>query len=94
MCNQQAFAMISSENRWVLVEVTLTDHKITISRSFHAICDAERWLVKLVRVGLRDSERKYLNDKTILPFELQPVGPIRIIDKRLAKRFELPTIFT
>jgi len=94
MSTERAFAALSNENRRVLVEVTLPDRELTISRSFAAICDAERWLAKLVSVGLRKTDCKYLINKTIVPFELQAMGPIRIIDKRVAKRFELPSIFS
>jgi hypothetical protein len=94
MPQEQAVAAISSDNRRVLVEVTLTDPELTISRSFHAICDAERWLAKLVGIGLSKTECKCLIDKTIVPFALPPLGPIRIVDKRLSKRFELPEIFS
>jgi hypothetical protein len=94
MRQQQAFATISSENGRVLVELGLPDCERTICRSFHAICDAERWLEKLVARGLMQSDCKYLLDKPNLPFALPPVGPIRIIDKRLTKRFALPAVFT
>lgn len=94
MREELACAAISSGNRRVIVEVTVTECALTISRSFAAICDAERWLAKLVSSGLSKADCKYLFDKKIVPFELQAVGPIRIIDKRITKRCELPTIFS
>lgn len=93
MRQQQAFATISSENGRVFVELRLPDDERTISRAFHAICDAERWLAKLVERGLTQSDCKYLRDKPDLPFALPPVGPIRIIDQRATKRFALPAVF-
>ena len=62
MRKEQAFATISSENKRVCVELSLLDCERTISRSFHAICDAERWLKKLVERGLQQSDCKYLFD--------------------------------
>jgi hypothetical protein len=94
MNKELTFATISSANQRILVEVTLPDPELTISRSFHAICDAERWLTKMAGVGLSKTDCKYLLDETIVPFELPPVGPIRIVDKRVSKRFELPTVFS
>jgi hypothetical protein len=93
MRKEQAFATISSENRRVCVELSLLDCERTISRSFRAICDAERWLKKLVERGLQQSDCKYLFDPPQVPFALPPVGPIRIIDKRVTKRFALPAVF-
>jgi hypothetical protein len=93
MRKEQAFATIRSENRRVLVELTLLDCDRRISRSFYTICDAERWLAKLVERGLNQSDCIYLLDKPKMSFELPPVGPIRIIDKRVTKRFALPAIF-
>lgn len=93
MRKEQAFATISSENKRVLVELSLLDCERTISRSFHAICDAERWLAKLVEGGVHQKDCKYLLDQPQVPFALPPVGPIRIIDKRVIRRFALPTIF-
>lgn len=93
MRKEQAFAIISSENKRVCVELSLLDCERTISRSFHAICDAERWLKKLVERGLQQSDWKYLLDPPQVPFALPPVGPIYIIDKRVTKRFALPAVF-
>lgn len=92
MRKELASATISSENKRVLVELSVVDCERTISRSFHAVCDAERWLAKLVERGLQQKDCKYLLDQPQVPFALPPVGPIRIIDKRMAKRFAFPTI--
>lgn len=86
-------AEISNADRRVVVAVTTPDGTSVFSRSFHAICDAERWLTKLARVGLQKRECKYLLEKDAVPFELAPLGPIQISDKRPAKRFQLPALF-
>jgi hypothetical protein len=86
-------AEISSADRRVVVAVMTHDGTSVFSRSFHAICDAERWLTKLARVGLKKREWKYLLEKDALPVELAPLGPIQILDKRASKRFQLPVLF-
>jgi hypothetical protein len=86
-------AEISNADGRVVVAVITPDGTSVFSRSFHVICDAERWLTKLARVGLRKRECKYLREKDALPFELAPLGPIQISDKRASKRFQLPVLF-
>ena len=86
-------AEISSSGGKVVVVVTTPDDATAFSRSFHAICDAERWLARLARAGLQKRECAYLLEKSILPFELGPLGPIQILDKRTSRRFQLPELF-
>jgi hypothetical protein len=86
-------AEISSSKGRVMVAVTTPDEESVFSRSFHAICDAERWLARLARVGPQKRECIYLLEKGISPFELGALGQIRISDKRTSRRFQLPKLF-
>jgi hypothetical protein len=86
-------AEILSVDRRVVVAVSTPDGTSVFSRSFHAICDAERWLARLARVGIQKSDYRYLLAKDISLLELRPLGPIQILDKRTFKRFQLPALF-
>lgn len=86
-------AEITSADRKVVVVVSTIGGASVFCRSFHAICDAERWLTRLVRVGVQKSDFRYLLEKDLSPFELGPLGPIQILDKRMVKRFQLQAVF-
>ena len=83
-------AQISNFQSKILVTIVPPNSGAPFSRSFHAICDAERWLSKLVRVGMRTRECARLLEVDRDAFELAATGPIRIIDNRRAKRCSLP----
>ena len=83
-------AEISNIEKRVVVAIALPSGVHAFTRSFYAICDAERWLVRLARVGLRTRDYAYLLEKDVSAVDLPPVGPIAIVDKRLARRSQLP----
>jgi hypothetical protein len=87
-------AEIASVEQKIIVVVISPDSATIFRRSFHTICDAERWLSRLARAGIRKRDCAYLLKKDTLPFELPPLRAIRVCDKRQSKRFELPEIFT
>jgi hypothetical protein len=76
----------------ILVIVRSLDSDVTLTRAFHNICDAEHWLLRLSRKGLRMQDCSHLLEQPIPSFELPPVGPVRILDKRVGKRTTLSEI--
>lgn len=87
-------AEIANIQGGILVTIFPPESTTTFSRSFHAICDAERWLARLARVGLRSRDCARLLEKELLAFELAATGPIRVVDNRRSKRCSLPEYFT
>jgi hypothetical protein len=87
-------AHISNSQGKILVTIVPPNSGAAFSRSFHAICDAECWLSKLVHVGMSTRDCARLQEDDLGPFALAATGPIRIIDNRRAKRCSLPSLFT
>lgn len=85
-------AEITSVEQKIIVTVVPPAREAVFRRSFYAICDAERWLIRLARSGMRKRDCVYLLERDTLPFELPPLSAIRIVDKRPSKRFALPDI--
>lgn len=83
-------AEIRNIEKRVVVAIVLPSGVHAFTRSFYAICDAERWLVKLSRVGLRTRDYAFLLENKVSAVDLPPVGPIAIVDKRTAHRHQLP----
>jgi hypothetical protein len=86
------WAEISTVERRILVVVKSPDIDVMFSRSFHNICDAEHWLLRLCRIGLRKQDCSYLLEPHVPAFELPPIGVIRVLDKRVSKRMTLPEV--
>ena len=87
-------AEITRVDQKIIVAVMQSASETVFRRSFYAICDAEHWLIRLARSGMRKPDCVYLLERDTLPFELPPLGVIRISDKRSSKRFALPDILT
>jgi hypothetical protein len=94
MCKATYLAEISNNDGRIFVLVKSLDASVNVSRSFHNICDAERWLLRLSRTGLRKRDWPYLLEKQMPSFELPPIGPIRIVDCRVSKRMALPEVLS
>jgi hypothetical protein len=86
-------AEIANADGRILVTIIPPSSMTTFSRSFHAICDAERWLLRLVRAGLSARDRARLLEQELVAFEIASIGPIRIVDNRRSKRCPLPGFF-
>lgn len=56
-------AEITNAEGRILVVIRPPSSITTFSRSFYAICDAERWLLKLARNGLSGRDRTRLLKK-------------------------------
>lgn len=63
-------AEVTNAERRVVITIIPPSDAGAFSRSFHAICDAERWLSGLSRVGLRARDCTYLVEKQVPVFEL------------------------
>jgi hypothetical protein len=85
-------AEITNAEKRVIVAIMPPSGTGAFSRSFYTICDAERWLFRLSRVGLKTRDCAYLVEKGIPVFELPPVGPIVIADRRTSRRHDLPEL--
>ncbi len=84
--------VINAEGR-ILVTIIPLSSPVRFCRSFHAICDAERWLSRLVRAGLSARDRTRLLEHELRAFDGEALGPIRIADHRQSKRCVLPDVF-
>lgn len=84
--------IVNAEGR-ILVTIIAPSSAVTFCRSFHAICDAERWLLRLARAGLSSRDRARLQKQELLTFGVGALGPIRTIDDRQSKRCSLPDFF-
>lgn len=92
--NQPTYvAEIANAEGRILVTIMPPSSVTTFSRSFHAICDAERWLLRLARVGLSARDCARLLEQGLVAFEVGATGPIRIVDNRRSKRCSLPDFF-
>lgn len=93
MSQSDYVAEVASAAGGILVTVSSSTSTMKFSRSFRAICDAERWLLKLVHVGLNNRDCVHFKEKELIAFELPPMRSIQINDKRRAKRCVLPAYF-
>lgn len=84
-------AEITNADGKIMVTITSSTSNIHFSRTFHNICDAERWIIGLVRTGLTKRARKHLREQAVAPSELPALWPIVVRDKRTIKRAVLPT---
>ena len=84
-------AEITNADGKIMVTITSSALNIHFSQTFHNICDAERWLIGLVRTGLTKRARRHLGNQAFAPPELPALGPIVISDRRTIKRAALPS---
>lgn len=77
------------------IQVTMisANSEVRFCRLFHAICDVERWLLRLARRGLSARDRTRLLEHELLAFDIDAFGPIQIVDYRQLKRCALPAVF-
>lgn len=74
----------------ILVSVFSKTGSVNFSRSFHGICDAERWLSGLAKNGLRARDLRFLSGSVVTVQALHPLGAIEVSDLRPSRRVELP----
>lgn len=86
-------AEVANAEGRILVTIISASSAVRFCRLFHAICDAERWLSRLARVGLSTRDRTRLLEHELLTFDVDALGPIRIADYRQLKRCSLPDVF-
>ena len=82
-------AEVTNAEKRVVVKIIPPSGAGAFSRSFYAICDAERWLPRLSRAGLRTRDCVYFIEKQVPAFELPTIRPILIADRRTSQRHRL-----
>lgn len=87
-------AEVTGAGRNILVVVSSVNSQIRFGRSFSSICEVERWLYRLVEMGLRKRDQQYLLKTGAHNLELPPLVSIAVCDKRPSRRFTLPVIFS
>lgn len=83
-------AEITNADGKIMVTITSSASNIHFGRTFHNICEAERWLIGLVRTGLTKRARRHLREQAVVPPELPALSPIVVSDRRTIKRAALP----
>ena len=86
-------AEVANAEGRILVTIISANSAVRFCRLFHAICDVERWLSRLARVGLSTRDRTRLQEHDLLAFDVDAFGPIRTVDYRQLKRCALPEVF-
>lgn len=86
-------AEVTNAEGRILVTIISANSAVRLCRWFQAICDVERWLSRLARVGLSTRDRTRLLEHELLAFDVDALGPIQIVDYRQLKRCALPDVF-